>query len=101
MFREHKTNVPITPEGTINRQSPAIRSCGKTEAVEFEVDDATKHCGVPLKEMRLKKNVLMAAITHGTKTEIPAGDSFFQKGDTVVVVTSGCGVLRNINDIFA
>ena len=74
---------------------------GKAEAVEFEVDDATKYCGVPLKEIRLKKNVLMAAITHGTKTEIPAGDAVFQKGDTVVVVTSGRGILRNINDIFA
>ena len=74
---------------------------GQAEAVEFLVDDATKNCGVPLKEMKLKKNVLMAAITHGTKTEIPAGDSFFQKGDTVVVVTSGRGALRSINDIFA
>ena len=74
---------------------------GKAEAVEFLVDDATKNCGVPLKEIRLKKNVLMAAITHGTKTQIPAGDSVFQKGDTVVVVTSGRGILRNINDIFA
>ena len=51
--------------------------------------------------MKLKKNVLMAAITHGTQTQIPAGDSVFQKGDTVVVVTSGRGILRNINDIFA
>ena len=74
---------------------------GQAEAVEFLVDDATKNCGVPLKEMRLKKNVLIAAITHGTKTQIPAGDSVFQKGDTVVVVTSGRGILRNINDIFA
>ena len=74
---------------------------GQAEAVEFLVDDATKNCGVPLKEMKLKKNVLMAAITHGTRTQIPAGDSFFQKGDTVVVVTSGRGILRNINDIFA
>ena len=74
---------------------------GKAEAVEFEVDDATKYCGVPLKEIKLKKNVLMAAITHGIKTQIPSGDSVFQKGDSVVVVTSGRGVLRNINDIFA
>ena len=74
---------------------------GKAEAVEFLVDDSTKNCGVPLKDIKVKKNVLIAAITHGTKTEIPAGDSMFQKGDTVVVVTSGRGVLRNINDIFA
>ena len=74
---------------------------GKAEAVEFLVDSATKHCGVPLKEIKLKKNVLMAAITHGTRTQIPSGDSYFQKGDSVVVVTSGSGILRNINDIFA
>ena len=74
---------------------------GQAEAVEFLVDDATKNCGVPLREMKLKKNVLMAAITHGTRTQIPAGDSYFRKGDSVVVVTSGRGVLRNINDIFA
>ena len=74
---------------------------GQAEAVEFLVDDATKNCGVPLREMKLKKNVLMAAITHSTRTQIPAGDSYFRKGDSVVVVTSGRGVLRNINDIFA
>jgi trk system potassium uptake protein TrkA len=74
---------------------------GQVEAVEFLVDDATRNCGVPLKDMKLKKNVLMAAITHGTKTQIPSGDSVFQKGDSVVVVTSGRGILRNINDIFA
>ena len=74
---------------------------GKAEAVEFLVDDATKNCNIPLKEISLKKNVLVAVINRGTKTQIPNGDSYFQKGDSVVVVTSGRGILRNINDIFA
>ena len=74
---------------------------GKVEAVEFLVDGNTKNCGVPLKQLKLKKNVLMAAITHRTKTEIPNGDSMFFRGDSVVVVTSGRGILRNFNDIFA
>ena len=74
---------------------------GKAEAVEFLVDNNTKNCGVPLKQLRFKKNVLLAAITHRSKTEIPSGDSMFIRGDTVVVVTSGRGILRNINDIFA
>ena len=74
---------------------------GKAEAVEFLVDDATKNCGVALKEIKLKKNVLLAVINRGTKTLIPNGNSYFQKGDSVVVVTSGRGILRNINDIFA
>lgn len=74
---------------------------GQAEAVEFTVDAATKNCGVPLKQLKLKPNVLLASITHGADTEIPGGDSMFAEGDTVVVVTSGRGVLKNINDIFA
>ncbi len=74
---------------------------GQAEAVEFLVDDTTKHCGVPLKDLRLKPNVLIASITRGVKSELPTGESSFAPGDTVVVVTSGRGILQQINDIFA
>ena len=74
---------------------------GQVEAVEFLVDSGTKNCGVPLKQLKLRPNVLLASITRGGKTEIPGGDSTFSQGDTIVVVTSGRGVLHNINDIFA
>ena len=74
---------------------------GQAEAVEFLVDSSTKNCGIPLKQMKLKPNVLLASIIHGTKTQLPNGDSTFLEGDTIVVVTSGRGVLRSINDIFA
>lgn len=74
---------------------------GQAEAVEFLVDESTKNCNIPLKEMKLKPNVLVVSITHGAQTQIPNGDSAFVQGDTVVVVTSGRGVLHQINDIFA
>ena len=74
---------------------------GQVEAVEFLVDSNTKNCGVPLKQMKLKPNVLVVSITHGTQTLIPNGDSVFTEGDTVVVVTSGRGVLNQLSDIFA
>lgn len=74
---------------------------GQAEAVEFLVDSSTKNCGIPLKQMKLKPNVLLASIIHGTKSQLPNGDSVFTEGDTIVVVTSGRGVLHNINDIFA
>ncbi len=73
---------------------------GQAEAVEFLVDSSTKNCGMPLKQMKLKPNVLIASIIHGTKTEIPSGDSVFTEGDTLVVVTSG-SILHQLNDIFA
>ena len=74
---------------------------GQAEAVEFRVDSSAKNCGVALKNLKLKNNVLVASITHGVKTEVPGGDSVFDVGDTVVVVTSGRGKVDQFNDIFA
>lgn len=74
---------------------------GQVEAMEFLVDGNTKGCGIPLKQLKPKKNVLIATITRGSKTEIANGDSTFRQGDTLVVVTSGRGVIRQLGDIFA
>ena len=74
---------------------------GQVEAMEFLVDEHTHHCGKPLKEIRLKPNVLMVTIAHGATTQIPNGDSRFHQGDTVVVVTNRREVIRQLNDIFA
>lgn len=74
---------------------------GQAEAVEFLVDSSTKNRDKALRMLKLKNNVLLASITHNGRTQIPNGDSMFTEGDTVVVVTSGRGVLKQINDIFA
>ncbi len=74
---------------------------GQMEAVEFRVDEETRHCGEPLKALSLRKNVLIACISHGKYVEIPDGESSFSVGDTLVVVTNGDMVLHGLNDIFA
>ena len=74
---------------------------GQAEAVEFMVDSTTRNCGTPLKELKLKPNVLLASITHGSRSEIPNGNSEFHEGDSLVVVTSERGKLQQLNDIFA
>ena len=74
---------------------------GQAEAIEFLVDKKTRFCGQPLKQLKLKPNVLVASITRGAYTEIPSGDSVFNAGDAIVVVTSGRGSLQELNDIFA
>ncbi len=74
---------------------------GQVEAVEFVVDETTRNCNVPLKNMNTKPDVLIAIITHEAKTVIPNGDSLFVPGDRVVVVTSRRGGLQQLNDIFA
>ena len=73
---------------------------GQVEAMEFMVDSSTKNCGIPLKNLKPKANVLIASITHGAFTEIPNGDSMFNLGDCVVVVTRGSEAIRQLNDIF-
>lgn len=74
---------------------------GQMEALEFRVDEHTKNLGISLKQIRLKPNVLLVSISHGAATEIANGDSQFQSGDTVVVVSNGRHVIRQLNDIFA
>lgn len=73
---------------------------GQAEAVEFQVDEGTLHCGEPLKSIKLKKGVLVACISKGAREEIPNGESFFQRGDTVIIVTSGEKRIYQLNDIF-
>ena len=75
---------------------------GQVEALEFLVDEHTRNIGKPLKEIKLKRDVLLVGIAHGGSTEIPNGDSAFQQGDTVVVVdTNSREIIRQLNDIFA
>ncbi len=75
---------------------------GQAEALEFLVDESTKNTGVPLKQIRLKPNILLVSIAHGANTEIANGDSVFRKGDIVVVVdTNSREIIRQLNDIFA
>ena len=74
---------------------------GLVEAMEFLVDKNTPNCGIPLKNLNPRSNVLIAGITHGSVTEIPNGDSMFHPGDTVVVVTTDRGTVHQLGDIFA
>ena len=74
---------------------------GQVEAMEFLVDEHTRNCGKKLKEIRLKPDVLVTSISHTGVTEIANGDSVFNQGDMVVVVTNGREVIRQLNDIFA
>ena len=75
---------------------------GQAEAMEFLVDETTKNCGLPLKEIKLKPNILLVSIAHGADTEIANGNSVFHKGDIVVVVDTNSGeTIRQLNDIFA
>ncbi len=73
---------------------------GQAEAIEFIVDEHTKHCEEPLKKVKLKKNIRIAGINKLNSFEIANGDSFYSKGDRVIIVTGRDEVIYQLNDIF-
>lgn len=73
---------------------------GKAEALEFAIDSDIRYIGKPLKDIPLRPNTIIAAITRGIKTEMPRGDSVYQEGDVVIVVSSGDEIIHQFNDIF-
>lgn len=73
---------------------------GQAEAIEFIVDENTKHCEEPLKKVKLKKNIRIAGINKLNSFEIANGDSFYSKGNRVIIVTGRDEVIYQLNDIF-
>lgn len=68
------------------------------EALEFTIGDNSKLIGIPLKDMKLKDNLIVCGIMHNNQVKFPTGDSVFSAGDSVVVVTSQ-KQLKDIGDI--
>ena len=74
---------------------------GEAEALEFVVDEKVRNTGVPLKELKFKRNVRIVSIRHmGKGVEFPTGESVMKKGDAVIIVSGGDNQIRQINDIF-
>ncbi len=81
-------------------QAVNVIADGQAEAIEFIVDGNTRHCGEPLKRLKLKKNIRVAGINRHRSFEIPNGDSFYENGDGVIIVTGRDEVIYQLNDIF-
>ena len=73
---------------------------GLAEAMEFSVGSHTKHLGVALKDLTLKKGILLAVIMRNGEIIIPEGNSSIQEGDSVIVIARDHHLL-NLNDIYA
>lgn len=61
---------------------------GKIEALEFNVKQTSKVTDIPLKDLSLKPNTLIAGIIRGRKTVVPGGLDMIKVGDRVIVLTS-------------
>ena len=72
----------------------------KAEALEFKIHNNSRIINIPLKELKLKKNLLIGAINREGNIIIPRGNDSMKVGDTVIVVTTQRG-LDDIQDILA
>lgn len=70
----------------------------RAEAIEFKVTEENALTGIPLKELKLKDNLLIAFIGHNGEAIIPRGDSVILPGDSVMIVTTHSG-FNEITDI--
>lgn len=71
---------------------------GKVEALEFIINEEAEYTDIPLKDLQIKPNNLIACIGRGRKIIIPGGGDSLQVGDSVVVVTME-RKLQDIKDI--
>lgn len=70
----------------------------RVEAIEFIVEENSKVSGVHIKDLKLKKDVLISFINHNGHIIIPTGNDEIEDGDTVMIVTKNTG-FTGIDDI--
>ena len=87
--------------GRVNAQYSDLQAMhhlanGQVETLQFLIKEANKMTGKPLSQLKLKKDVLIAAIIRNGKTIFPTGEDTLQVGDKLVVIT----LLSNITKIY-
>lgn len=63
----------------------------RVECLEFSIDESSQVTGTPLKNLSLKKNLLITYINRHGKVIFPMGNDTIEVGDTVMVVTTQKG----------
>ena len=73
---------------------------GKAEILEFKVKEEFEYSDISLRELNLKKNILIAGIVRHKKPMIPTGNDVIMPGDNVVVIAADhkLGDLSDIMD---
>lgn len=61
---------------------------GKAEALEFAVNDACSLAGIPISQLNIANDIVIASINRTGKIISPRGNDTLEKGDTVIVVTT-------------
>ena len=72
---------------------------GKVEALEFLIHQECEYTDIPLKDLPIKPEYLIACIGRKGRIVIPGGDDCIQVGDSVVIVTTERGT-EDLREMF-
>ena len=71
---------------------------GKVEAVSFSIKSECRLTGTPIRDLPIRKGVLISAIIRQNNVIIPSGQDQILPKDEVIIVTTRCGI-SDISDI--
>ena len=71
---------------------------GKAEALEFIAQKGDPYIGIPLKDLTMRQNTLVAVIVHRNKVIVPSGNDVIEAGDNVLIITRQSGV-GDLNEV--
>ena len=72
----------------------------RLEALEFRVRDNCRFIDVPIKDLNIRKGIIIAYVTHKGVSKVATGDMRIQLSDTVIIISKVAG-LRDINDLLS
>ena len=70
----------------------------RVEAIEFHIEKGARVVGVPLMQLKLKEDLLIACVNRNGKVFFPRGQDTLEPEDSVIIVTSQSG-FSDVNDI--
>lgn len=70
----------------------------RVEAIEFLVSSHSKVNDIPLKDLKIKKNLLIAYIIRNNVPIFPSGNDVIKEGDRIIIITTE-NFFDEINDI--
>lgn len=71
---------------------------GKVEAMEFIAARGEKYLGIPLKNLSISKDCLIAVIVRGSQVKVPFGNDTIEAEDHVVIITRRPGI-QALNEV--
>ena len=71
----------------------------EVEAMEFHVKESSRVTGIPLQDLKMKKNTLIGKIYRGDRLFTPGGQDTLEVGDHVILVTLAKNKFSDLNDI--